>query len=66
MSTKNPGGRPPISKETEVITVIVPKETMQQVREVTRKRAATLAGYIRQAIEEKLEREREGEGSGKS
>jgi len=32
---------------------------MQRVREVTRKRAATIAGYVRQAIEEKLERERE-------
>jgi hypothetical protein len=53
------GGRPPLSKETEVINIIVPKEMMQRVREVTRKRAATIAGYVRQAIEEKLEREQE-------
>jgi predicted DNA-binding protein len=59
MSNGNPGGRPPLSKESEVITVIIPKEMMQRVREVTRKRAATIAGYVRQAIEEKLERERE-------
>jgi predicted DNA-binding protein len=57
MSTGNPGGRPPISKESEVINIIVPKDMMQRVREVTRKRAATIAGYVRQAIEEKLERE---------
>jgi predicted DNA-binding protein len=56
---RNVGGRPSLSKETEVINIIVPKEMMQRVREVTRKRAATIAGYVRQAIEEKLEREQE-------
>ena len=60
MSERKPGGRPPLSRETEVLNVIVSKEMMQRVREVTRKRAATIAGYVRQAIEEKLEREREG------
>jgi hypothetical protein len=58
---RNVGGRPPLSKDTEVINIIVPKEMMQRVREVTRKRAATIAGYVRQAIEEKLEREQEEE-----
>jgi predicted DNA-binding protein len=56
-NASNHGGRPPLSKETEVINIIVPKDMMQRVRDVTRKRAATIAGYVRQAIEEKLERE---------
>jgi len=61
MSEKNPGGRPPLSRETEVFTVIMPKELMARVREATRKRAGTLAGYVRQAVEEKLAREEEQE-----
>jgi hypothetical protein len=60
-SKRKAGGRPPLSRDTEVINIIVPKEMMERVREVTRKRAATIAGYVRQAIEEKLEREQEEE-----
>jgi predicted DNA-binding protein len=56
-----PGGRPPLSQQTKVITIVMPLELLQRVQDVTRKRAATIAGYVRQAIEEKLERERERE-----
>ena len=57
MSASNPGGRPRLSRETEVINVIVPKEVMARVRKLTKQRAATIAGFVRQAIAEKLERE---------
>jgi len=57
------GGRPPLSSEREVLTVMFPKELLTRMREATRKRAGTLAGYIRQAVEEKLEREEQREES---
>lgn len=57
MSERKPGGRPPLSHDNEVINILVPKETMERVRRVTSERAATIAGFVRQAIQEKLERE---------
>lgn len=57
MSERKQGGRPPISRENEVINILVPKTTMVRVRKVTARHAATIAGFVRQAIEEKLERE---------
>lgn len=57
---KNVGGRPPVSKKNEVINIIVPSEQMSRVRKVTTRKAATIAGWVRQAIEEKLQREESG------
>lgn len=50
-------GRPPVAPDSEVLNILVPKEIMQRVRGVTKQRAATIAGWVRQAMEEKLERE---------
>ncbi len=59
MRKGKPGGRPPLSDKSEVFTVLVSSELMERLRAQTRKHGSTLAWYARQAIEEKLERERE-------
>jgi hypothetical protein len=54
---KRPRGRPPLSNDNEVINVIVPKWLMSEVREHIRSRGATIAGWVRLAMEDQLERE---------
>ena len=46
-----------LGRDAEVINIIVPKAMMEEVREVTNERA-TIAGFVRQAIDLELRRER--------
>lgn len=57
MSDKHPGGRPPLSREKEPLHILIPGELMERIRKAVKQRAGTIAGFVRQAIEEKLERE---------
>jgi hypothetical protein len=41
----------------EIVNVIVPDELIARLRTLTEQRGATIAGFVRQAIAEKLERE---------
>ena len=52
-------GRPKLNIETETLNVKVPRELMTHVRQLTGKTGATLAAFVRQALEEKVARETE-------
>lgn len=50
-------GRPPLGIETGVLNVKVPLEVLTRVRQHTAQRGLTIAAFVRQALEEKMERE---------
>jgi len=54
---RNPGGRPPVSRDSEVLNVIVPKELMARVRKLSEERGSTIAWIVRRALSEMMDRE---------
>ena len=66
MSEHKRVGRPPLSPESEVINVIVPKELMGRVRQLTTDRGNSIAWVVRTALAQLLEREGYGAGDSSS
>lgn len=53
-------GRPPRGVDVEALNVMVPTVLMERVRTLTTRRGQTIVAFVRQALEEKLEREETG------